>query len=208
MDQGSKSWSFQRLDLEAIQFVPLVRGHWVLALRGAVSLADPFEGDEIPWFMLPTLGGSRTLRAYPTGRFRDRRTVLAAAEWRTFLNRALDLAFFYEAGAVAPRWDDLRSSDLAPSVRGWSSYPRAFVHGDTHGAGSRPRGLARPLLVRAVLLTRRTEQRMNHREVSKTLGSLGSLRSNHPSARPRARLARVLRRSSGGVRTSRTVPGR
>jgi hypothetical protein len=65
--------------------------------------------------MLPSLGGSATLRAYPIVRFRDRRTVLGAVEWRTFLNRALDLTLFYETGGVGARFADIRRRDFAPS---------------------------------------------------------------------------------------------
>jgi outer membrane translocation and assembly module TamA len=62
---------------------------------------------------LPWLGSGSTLRAYGTGRFRDKHSMLMSGEWRWIPNRfALDMALFCDAGTVAPRFKDLHFSDL------------------------------------------------------------------------------------------------
>jgi hemolysin activation/secretion protein len=62
----------------------------------------------VPYFLLPSLGSGRTLRAYSTGRFRDRHSILTSAELRWIPSRlALDMAIFYDAGKVTRRREDL-----------------------------------------------------------------------------------------------------
>ena len=108
-----ETYSFQRLDGEIIQHIPLLRENWVISVRGRVqtTLGDD---DEVPYFLMPQLGSSRTLRGYRTGRFRDRHSLLTSAEFRWIPSRvALDMAVFYDAGKVTSRRQDLDFEDLA-----------------------------------------------------------------------------------------------
>ncbi len=107
-----KTYSFQRLDGEVIQHVPILRETWVVSVRGrAQSILD--GDDNVPYYLLPFLGSGRTLRGYSTGRFRDRHSLLTSAEFRWIPSRlALDLALFYDAGEVASRFKDLDFRDL------------------------------------------------------------------------------------------------
>jgi hypothetical protein len=107
-----KTYSFSRMDGELIQHIPLLRETWVISLRGRVeSVLD--DDDAVPFFLLPQLGSGRTLRAYETGRFRDRHSILTTAEFRWIPNRTgLDLALFYDAGKVTARRSDLDFDSL------------------------------------------------------------------------------------------------
>jgi hypothetical protein len=108
-------FGFKRLDAEAIQHVPLLRGNWVISLRGRMQtiLGDD---DVVPYFLLPQLGSGSTLRGYPTGFFRDRHSLLTSAEFRWIPNRlALDMAIFYDAGKVTRDRADLDFSNLESS---------------------------------------------------------------------------------------------
>lgn len=107
-----ETFSFQRIDGELIQHLPILRDNWVISLRGRVqSVLD--DDDEVPYFLLPYLGSGRTLRAYSTGRFRDRHSLLTTAEFRWIPSRlALDMAVFYDAGKVASRRQDLDFENL------------------------------------------------------------------------------------------------
>ncbi|HET7219508.1 MAG TPA: hypothetical protein VFJ02_15735 [Vicinamibacterales bacterium] len=107
-----KTYSFRRLDGELIQHLPILRETWVLSFRGRVqSVLD--DDDVVPHYLLPYLGSGRTLRGYPTGRFRDRHALLTSAEFRWIPSRlALDMALFYDAGKVANRREDLDFNDL------------------------------------------------------------------------------------------------
>jgi hypothetical protein len=107
------TYSFQRLDSEIIQHLPLVRENWVISLRGRVQTTLN-ENDLVPYFLLPQLGSGRTLRGYETGRFRDRHSILTSAEFRWVPSRlALDMALFYDAGKVTRERDELDFKNLA-----------------------------------------------------------------------------------------------
>jgi hypothetical protein len=47
-----------------------MRENWVIALRGVVSATESASGQDVPYFLMPDLGGSHTLRGYPAWRFR------------------------------------------------------------------------------------------------------------------------------------------
>jgi hypothetical protein len=106
------TFSFRRLDGEIIQHLPLLRENWVISVRGRVQTVLG-DDDVVPYFMMPYLGSGSTLRAYPTGRFRDRHSLLTSAELRWIPSRlALDMAIFYDAGKVAGRREDLDFSGM------------------------------------------------------------------------------------------------
>ena len=97
-------FSFQRTDGEVQQFVPLMRENWVIALRALTSITN--SADAVPYFMLPDLGGSDTLRGYSTWRFRGRDRLLLSGEYRWTAGPFADMALFLDAGQVASRAAD------------------------------------------------------------------------------------------------------
>jgi len=100
-------FGFRQLDYEVIQHVPILREAWVLSLHG-LAQTTVLKGDQqVPFFMLPSLGGGSNLRGYSSWRFRDRNSVLLQAEWRIMVNRFFDTAVFYDAGQVAQHKSDL-----------------------------------------------------------------------------------------------------
>jgi hypothetical protein len=90
----------------------------------AFHLQTKTTAGDLPFYSLPTLGGSRTLRGFIAGRFRDRSMWHASAEYRFWVltrgfpipfTKALrvervGLAFFGDVGSVADDWPDLFSS--------------------------------------------------------------------------------------------------
>jgi AAA family ATP:ADP antiporter len=106
---------FRRVDVHLQQFVPLMRENWVIALRALGSATSTASGNEVPYFLMPDLGGSSTLRGYSTWRFRDRNRMLLTGEWRWTAGSFVDMALFVDAGTVAPRvsqldWHDVKRS--------------------------------------------------------------------------------------------------
>jgi outer membrane protein assembly factor BamA len=112
---GGGLYSFQRLDGEVIQHLPILRDTWVLAGRARVQTTLN-DNDLIPYFLLPSLGGGNTLRGYSTDRFRDRNSLLVNAEFRWLPSPGLDMALFYDAGKVASRRSDLDFSSMKSDV--------------------------------------------------------------------------------------------
>jgi hypothetical protein len=100
-------FSFTRYEVEGAHFVPLVDSRVVIALHGWLVASDPSEGQTVPFYFLPSLGGANTLRAYPDYRFHDRNMMVINAEGRLAMTRHVDAALFVDAGNVAPRLGDL-----------------------------------------------------------------------------------------------------
>ena len=53
---------YRSLEAEVVQMIPLLRANWVIALRGLTTITDIEDTDAVPYFMLPSLGGGKTLR--------------------------------------------------------------------------------------------------------------------------------------------------
>jgi hypothetical protein len=110
------SYSFDRLQAEVVQHVPVLRETWVLSFHG-VARTTLDDEDTVPYFLLPALGSGSTLRAYPSWRFRDRHSLLLSGEWRWTPNRTfLDLAIFYDAGKVVADRSDLDLTRMKDNV--------------------------------------------------------------------------------------------
>lgn len=105
---------FTRSDIDVRQYfaVPGTSNH-AIAIRGQFAFSGGTGGSSdsgVPFYMLPRLGGSSTLRAYETSRFTDKNAMVFAAEYRYLATEKVQLVGFYEGGQVAPR---LRAFDLS-----------------------------------------------------------------------------------------------
>jgi hypothetical protein len=110
------TYSFDRLDAEVVQHVPILRENWVLSFHGRLE-STLGDDDQVPYFLLPALGSGSTLRAYSSWRFRDRHSMLVSGEWRWIASRlALDMALFYDAGMVAPTLDAIALGSFVSDV--------------------------------------------------------------------------------------------
>jgi hypothetical protein len=126
---AEERYGFRRVDYEAIQHIPIARDAWVLSLRGRVETTSAGDGQEVPFFMMPSLGGGSDLRGFGSWRFRDLNSLLLQAEWRVLVNAFLDTAIFYDAGKVTSRSADLDLRGLK------SDYGIGFR---IHGPGATP----------------------------------------------------------------------
>ncbi len=113
---NDSTYSFDRLGAEIVQHLPILRENWVISLHGRLeSVLD--DDDAVPYFLMPSLGGGSSLRGYNSWRFRDRQSLLLSAEWRWIPNRlGLDMALFYDAGIVKPRFRDLTLNGMKSDV--------------------------------------------------------------------------------------------
>jgi hypothetical protein len=114
-DREHDLYSFRSAEAELLQLIPILRANWVIALRGLVTVTHVSDGNLMPYFLLPSLGGGSTLRGYPDFRFRDRHRLLLNGELRWTPARFLDMAIFYDTGKVASTRDDLDFDDLKDS---------------------------------------------------------------------------------------------
>jgi outer membrane protein assembly factor BamA len=114
-DRDAGTYSFRRYEVEASQFVPLFTRKWVLAVHGWEVFSDTSNGDVVPFYLMPSLGGQNTLRGYYDYRFHDNNMQSFNAESRWALFTHVDAAAFVDAGKVGPRGGDLDFTHLKKS---------------------------------------------------------------------------------------------
>ena len=104
---SEQHYSFRRYEVEGLHAVSLFDGAWVLMAHGWGVFTQASPGREVPVYLMPSLGGSNTLRGYSNYRFHDRQLLLASAESRWPIFAHLDAAVFVDTGTVAARAGDL-----------------------------------------------------------------------------------------------------
>ena len=160
-DQTTGRNSFQRYEADASHYIPLGSDNWILALHGAAALSSTTAGHDVPFYLMPNLGG-RNSRGFTDYRFHDRNMQAYTIEsrWRVFSH--LDAAAFVDAGSVSPTIRQLRFSDLKPFARQLISRSCEFQNQDTSRGAQR----ARPVPRRARSYFRRLSSTLTLRLVS------------------------------------------
>jgi hypothetical protein len=110
---GAWGGDFQmtRYSVDLRRYLSVRDGH----VLGFQAYLRSVAGD-VPFDMLPRLGGQNIMRGTFQGRYRDRHLVAAQTEYRAHLWRRLGLAAFAGAGQVAPELDAISLSDLHYSL--------------------------------------------------------------------------------------------
>jgi hypothetical protein len=127
-DRDTGTFSFSQYEAEGEQFIPLADRRVVLGFRGWTLYSNVPAGNQIPFYLLPSLGGNNTLRDFHSYQFHDNNLLVVNAESRFLLYRHLDLALFFDAGNVAPTFKELNldQTSYGAGVR---------LHTDTHTFG-------------------------------------------------------------------------
>ncbi len=110
-------FGFQRLNVQSQQYIPFLQGRHVFAFREFASFTRT-DGTEVPFHMLPAIGGAYTLRGFKLFRFRDRHAVLLNAEYRWNVWRFVGLVLFVDAGQVFADAGEMSLSSLNSSYGG------------------------------------------------------------------------------------------
>lgn len=114
-DRGNDMFDFGRLDAEAAHFFPIFDKKRVFALRLGVSYVNNNPGNRVPFYFLPYIGGSDTVRGFKEFRFRDENVIFLNAEYRWEAFSGLDMALFFDAGEVREDWEDIDFNDAKTS---------------------------------------------------------------------------------------------
>jgi outer membrane protein assembly factor BamA len=105
-------YDFQGLDLHLQQFFPVFDKKRVFAVQTRVLTNTTDDDRRVPFYLQPTIGGSRTLRSFSEYRFRDANVLYLNFEYRWEAFSPLDMALFTDWGKVASKAGDLDFTDL------------------------------------------------------------------------------------------------
>jgi hypothetical protein len=111
-DQDFDKYSFRLIQADLQQFFPIFDKKRVFAVRGRVMTTAADAGQAVPFYLMPTLGGSDSLRSVADYRFRDNNTLSINIEYRWEAFSGLDMALFTDWGKVTARAADLDLSDM------------------------------------------------------------------------------------------------
>lgn len=108
---GNGNWNFSLTEVGINKYTHVWRGG-ILAgrLHGAVTYGHT------PWGLLPTVGGSYTMRGYYESRYRDKTEVDFTLELRQHVWRRSGIAVWVGVGAVEPSLGDIRWKNLLPNA--------------------------------------------------------------------------------------------
>lgn len=114
-DRDLDRFSFRQTTVDVQQHVPFLNGHRVWSMRALGVSTDAAEGQQVPFYLMPALGGSNRGRGFPTFRFRDRSLLLLQTEYRYVVNSFVGAALFVDAGQVTPGLRDFSWSQFSTS---------------------------------------------------------------------------------------------
>jgi len=111
VDEPSLTWT--RLVTEVRHFIPVGSPDRVVAVHGLFSTRLGEVTSPTPYYLQPTLGGTKTLRGFGSYRLRGDAAWATTVEYRWRLHRRLEVAPFLDAGAVADRLSHLGTVRMA-----------------------------------------------------------------------------------------------
>lgn len=111
-DQELNEFDFTRVYGDLKAYIPLGYRSRILALRLRTSHSSADGGDHVPFHLMETLGGAKTIRGHQEFRFRDTRNLLFQAEYRWEVWTYVDFTFFFDAGKVFSNEDDFNFSHM------------------------------------------------------------------------------------------------
>lgn len=111
-DTDITRYDFSRWVADLKAYVPLGPRNRIFAFRFRTSHSVPEDGKEVPFYLMETLGGARTIRGFREYRFRDTRNLVLSAEYRWEVWPYLDFTFFFDSGKVFSDPDDFDLSGL------------------------------------------------------------------------------------------------
>lgn len=104
-------YTHRQVEAVAQHFLPIFDKKRVFALQARLVASTADDGQVVPFYFKPTLGGGNTLRSVNDYRFRDDAIGHLNAEYRWEAFSGLDMALFYDLGLIAARLDDMSLGD-------------------------------------------------------------------------------------------------
>ncbi len=114
-DRDFGAYSHSRFDLDGTHYQPFWNDTHVIALHAHSTLTDIRAGQQLPFYLQPTLGGPDDLRGFRPYRFYGDNSVVFNLEYRWQASAGLDVAAFADGGKVFNKWEQLNFHGLESS---------------------------------------------------------------------------------------------
>jgi hypothetical protein len=112
-DVTLNAYDFHRIDVEAVQFVPLTRsGRHVVSGRLGAAAVNGRGDNRVPFYFLAYVGGRDTVRSVAEYRYKDHDAVWLSGEYKWIPMPNLSISAFADAGQVSRDWHAVRARDL------------------------------------------------------------------------------------------------
>ena len=112
--QNDEYSSFSTYDLELANYIDLSSTSLLSHAPGLIAwqVQGHFTDGDVPWNMLPDLGGSGAMRGYIKGRYRDKQMMMGQVEYRLPIFQRYGMVFWGGVGSVASKVSDLNEELL------------------------------------------------------------------------------------------------
>jgi outer membrane protein assembly factor BamA len=132
-------YNFHSVDVDVQHFLPIFDKKRVFAVRFRLMATTAGDGQEVPFYFRPTVGGGSSLRSASDFRFRDRNAAVANFEYRWEAFSGLDMALFSDFASLSPTLGGLEFA----RIRGaygmglrFNTYKAVWLRLDVAGGGS------------------------------------------------------------------------
>jgi hypothetical protein len=102
-DQSGNNSSFHLLQTQATYYVPFINGMRTLAFRARNETTFHADGQQVPFYLQPTLGGPNDLRGYERYRYYGNNSSLLSGEYKWSIAGSVEMALFGDGGNVYSR---------------------------------------------------------------------------------------------------------
>jgi hypothetical protein len=102
-DQSGNNSSFHLLQTQVTYYVPFINGMRTLAFRARNETTFQADGQQVPFYLQPTLGGPDDLRGYERYRYYDNGSSLLSGEYKWSVAGSVEMALFGDGGNVYSR---------------------------------------------------------------------------------------------------------
>jgi outer membrane protein assembly factor BamA len=115
-DRDLHRHDFNLIDVDLQQYVGFFNKSRVIALRAHTRLTDTREGQVVPFYLQPMVGGPDDLRGFRPFRFSGNNSLVLNGEYRWAIFSGCDGALFVDGGKVFSRRGQLNFRDLEGSA--------------------------------------------------------------------------------------------
>ncbi|MCK8045903.1 outer membrane protein assembly factor [Shewanella sp. 1CM18E] len=111
---NSEYSSFSTYDVELANYIDLSQTSLLSNAPGLIAwqVQGHFTDGDVPWNMLPDIGGSGAMRGYIKGRYRDKQMMMGQVEYRLPFFQRYGMVFWGGVGSVADKMSDLNEELL------------------------------------------------------------------------------------------------